>query len=213
MSVHDALDHRQTDTGAIELVFEVQALKHAEQLVHVFHIESDPVVLDVIHGGVDLSFVRQPADLDLCRRSMAGEFEGVRQQIRPHEFQQPPVSLAGRQIADRQIDHPVFLHHPQVLRPFSSQVRHLDHANVHADTAQAGELQQIVDQFARLHGGLLDDAQTALGFGIQMRSMVLFDDADIGVDGAQRRPQVVRDRIGKTLQLIVGVRQRRSLLG
>jgi len=49
MPVHDALDHCQPDTGAIELVFEVQALKYAEQFVHIFHIEPDTVILDVIH--------------------------------------------------------------------------------------------------------------------------------------------------------------------
>jgi hypothetical protein len=36
--------------------------------------------------------------------------------------------------------------------------------------------------------------------------MVFFDDAYIGVDRAQRRPQIVRDGIGETLQFIIGFR-------
>ena len=42
--------------------------------------------------------------------------------------------------------------------------------------------------------------------------MVLFDDAHKSIDRAQRRPQIVRDRIGKTLQLVIDLRQRFRLL-
>ena len=78
---------------------------------------------------------------------------------------------------------------------------------IHPDAAQTGKFQEIVDQLAGLAGRLSDDAQTATDFVVQVRAMVFFDDAHIGVDGAQRRPQIVRDRIRETLQFLVGFRQ------
>ena len=44
MPFNDALDHRQPDAGAFEILDRMQALKHAEQLVGISGIEAGAVV-------------------------------------------------------------------------------------------------------------------------------------------------------------------------
>ena len=42
----------------------MQPLKYAEQLVHIFHIEPDTVVLDVVGHRLRARVVRHPPDFD-----------------------------------------------------------------------------------------------------------------------------------------------------
>ena len=45
----DALDVRQPNTGALEVLLAVQTLKNAEQLAHVSHVEADAIIADEDH--------------------------------------------------------------------------------------------------------------------------------------------------------------------
>ena len=47
MAPDNALDDGQSYSGAFEILFPMQPLKHLEQLVRICHIESNAVVLDV----------------------------------------------------------------------------------------------------------------------------------------------------------------------
>ena len=51
MTMNDALNGRQPDPGAFKFVSPVKALEYAEQLVYVFHIETDAVVSDIYYIG------------------------------------------------------------------------------------------------------------------------------------------------------------------
>src|SRR5262249_9802916 len=182
MSAHDPLDDRQPDAGAFELLLQVQALKHAEQFVHIFHVKADAVVFDKVRDCVWLSIIRQPADFDLRYGSRARVFKRIRQEIAPHELQQTPVSLARRKIGYPQIDVPAFLRRLEFDPDLSCERVHFDRTDVHADPTEAGELQEIVDQLARLPRRFLDDPQATPYLGIQARSMVLFHHANKNLD-------------------------------
>jgi hypothetical protein len=46
VALDDALHIGEADSGPLELLHPVQPMKHAEQLAHVGHVETDAVVLD-----------------------------------------------------------------------------------------------------------------------------------------------------------------------
>ena len=46
MAVDDALNGRESNSGAFKLFGEMQTLKHAEQLVDVLHVEAGAVISD-----------------------------------------------------------------------------------------------------------------------------------------------------------------------
>ena len=87
MPMHDALNRGQADAGALKRLRGVQALEHAEQLVHVFHLEADSVVSNEYHyairplfpcirfrfrpaGGVRVNFTALEIRLTSTSRSM-----------------------------------------------------------------------------------------------------------------------------------------------
>lgn len=56
MSGDDAFDDAESDAGAFELSFAVEALEGDEEFVAVFHVEAGAVVLEVVDGFVVLLF-------------------------------------------------------------------------------------------------------------------------------------------------------------
>src|SRR5262249_40123262 len=93
--VNDALNGRQTDAGAVELLGPMQALKHPEQLVRVAHVESCAVVPDEDFDLVAPAF--GAADRDLGPVPMPRELDRVRDQVHESDLQHEPVAVARRQ--------------------------------------------------------------------------------------------------------------------
>ena len=79
MPLHDSLDDRQTDAGALELLGAVEPLEDAEQLVGVFHLESRTVVPDEVR---QLARAGGTADLDRRLGARARELPGVADEVR-----------------------------------------------------------------------------------------------------------------------------------
>ena len=65
LTLDDALNRRKADPRAFELLGQMQALKHTEQLVLVLHVEAHAVVLDEYLHVFALPV--NAADLDLGR--------------------------------------------------------------------------------------------------------------------------------------------------
>src|SRR4029453_16097801 len=76
VSFDDAPHGRQPDAGAVELLACMKALKDAEQLFRVRHVESDAVVAHVHHGLAVHSVLG--IDLDARRPARRRELDGVR---------------------------------------------------------------------------------------------------------------------------------------
>ena len=62
VTVHKPPYIRESDAGAFELVRAMEPLKHAEQLVHILHVEADPIVANE-HDGLAVRIARH-ADLN-----------------------------------------------------------------------------------------------------------------------------------------------------
>src|SRR5438477_351725 len=75
MAPHDPCCRRQTQTDAFKLLLAMQALKQAEELVGIFHVEADAVIANEKYA------IRLPADLDHTSRLVAAVLEGVGQQV------------------------------------------------------------------------------------------------------------------------------------
>ena len=50
VTLNDALDDRQADAGALEILRAMQPLEHAEQLVGVAHVETGAIVANKEHA-------------------------------------------------------------------------------------------------------------------------------------------------------------------
>src|SRR5262249_48723785 len=98
MARHDALHRGETYSGALEYLGTMQALKHAEQLVHVAHVEADAVVLDEHHELAGLP--GHGSDLDLRLRPGAGELDRVGDQIDQRDAQHRSIAVERGQRAD-----------------------------------------------------------------------------------------------------------------
>ena len=78
MLVNDALDIRQTYSGAFEFSRLMQALKYAEELAGVRHIKTGAIIANEDRSlAVDSGL----SDLNHGLGAVAGELDGVRKQI------------------------------------------------------------------------------------------------------------------------------------
>ena len=90
MPVDDALDRCQPDPSADKLRLAMQALKHAEQALDVFHIEAGTVIANEVG---DLAKLSTNPKLDFRVGGERTELPGVGQQVLHHHPQQYPISL------------------------------------------------------------------------------------------------------------------------
>ncbi|EWS65270.1 hypothetical protein Y695_01484 [Hydrogenophaga sp. T4] len=165
------------------------------------HVETGAVVPHEDHGFGGL--VRQAADGDLRSLALLGEFQGVRDQIDQHHAQHGPITGDHRQFGDVPVDVPALGLRRHLLNDFSHQVTQVHGGLAHFLAPHPREGQQVVDQHAHAagrSGNRFDVPQVVL---IEHRRSALLEQRQIAVDVAQRRAQIVRDRVGKGLQLLV----------
>src|SRR5258706_10320667 len=98
MAGHNALNRGQSDTGTLECFWEVQALEHAEQFVHVFHVKTHAIVSDEHHDLILIS--AYACHLDLGLPPSAREFDGVGKEIDQRKSQHRAVAMQTGQCAD-----------------------------------------------------------------------------------------------------------------
>jgi hypothetical protein len=81
MSVNNALDGCQSDPGSWELAYIVKTLESPEELIGVFHVESDAIIL---HKVDLLSIPAAASDLDAGFRLSGGKLPRVADQVLQH---------------------------------------------------------------------------------------------------------------------------------
>src|SRR5471030_748468 len=99
--MNHTLNGCQANAYPLKILAPVEPLENAEQLVDVPHIEADPVVAHVNHGGFiggDL------ADLNNGGLIVAGELDGIGQQVDNDMFDEGRIAVQRRQFADAGID-------------------------------------------------------------------------------------------------------------
>src|SRR5271165_714142 len=91
MPVYDALNRGQADTGTLESFLRVKPLEDAEQLVGIFHVESDPVVSNEQYHVI--VFVLDASDFDIGLGTCAAEFYSVGNQVDQRQPQHCAISV------------------------------------------------------------------------------------------------------------------------
>src|SRR5690348_5492783 len=101
VTLDDALDRRQADAGAGELVDAVQALERAEQLGDVTHVEAGAVVA---HEVAAPAVLHLGAELDARARVARRVFPGVAQEVLEDEADERGVGLVDEAGRDHELD-------------------------------------------------------------------------------------------------------------
>src|SRR5205807_142648 len=185
----DPVHDRQADSGALERLLRMQALKHAEEPVGVAHVEADAVVAHVID---DVGALTQRAHLDARVVPSGAELDGVRQQIDQHLLEQRAIREAVGELSD------LHARPPAVARLLETRHALLhDLAQRHAGAleglaAEAREMQQIVDEPRHAAGPGPDPLQNFLPRLGDTRREFGAEHLAEALDRTQRLAQVVR---------------------
>src|SRR5580658_128954 len=205
----------ESDARAAKLVGAVQALENAEELVRIIHIESDPVVPDRV---LILRSDFATADFDARAGLFAAVFDGVGDQVGPYLAEQSRIPAGRGQRTDLDlrnafgmIDLAERVRVEGLRDDLAYQRIDVDLMRGHRLATQPGKRQEVVDENAHAAAVLAYHGQIAPSLGVEPLVVVLLEHQCETVDGAQRCPQVVRDRVAETLELLVGGFELRGL--
>src|SRR5579872_1334639 len=120
---NDALDYREADPGTRIISLTLQALEDAEKLAHIFHVESDAVVFDIVSGlgGLELG-----ADFDRRRCAALRKLDGVVEQVDPDAPQHCCVAVGRRQRSHVERNAPAFESRLQLYKCLIDELAHVD---------------------------------------------------------------------------------------
>lgn len=183
------------------LVRSVQPLKWLEQLVRIAHVESDALVTD---HDLEVAAFTPAADLDADRLAPARELPRVAHQLAQHQLEQALV--APRVQAGLHADVGAALR-LGVLQLGADPVG--EQAQVHVrrlefGTRDVGRVVQRAEQPAHARRRGADAAEVVAVGVVQPLRCAIGQQCREAFDRTQRRAQVVRDRVGEQLQLVVG---------
>ena len=141
------------------------------------------------------------------------ELPGVAQQVLEHGADQlrvGPADEARRHVHDHIARRVPFA---QLGDERCCQRREVDLLEVHLVPVEPGELEESVHQPGHVVGRSLDAAQVASAGVVQRLAVVLQQDLAEPIERAERRAQVVGDRVGERLELAVRRLELRRPLG
>ncbi len=95
--MHDALYRGQTNTGALELLSGMKALKWTEQFVDVGHVKSCAIVTHKIYR---LLAGAQDANLNMRGGMALGKLPGITEEIFQRDLQQMRIALNDHRIVN-----------------------------------------------------------------------------------------------------------------
>src|SRR5205823_6046651 len=90
MLVDNALHTGQTHPCAFKVILEVQPLENAKQFICIFHVETYSVVL---HPEDGLLIFAVLANLNYCRRTGPGKFNGIGNQVQKYLLYQDGITF------------------------------------------------------------------------------------------------------------------------
>ena len=200
MPVHDALHGREPDAGAGILGCGMQALKRAEKLVGVGHLEARPVVADKIGRA---PVILQGADFDAGLGRLRSELPRVSDEILEGDPQQMRVSFGKHPVPDRDFHGAAGLALLQLAHHLLRDLAEVHRPALERPARHAGELEQILDQLAHVLRRGAYPRQVALCLVRKVLGKILEQRLAEPVDRAQGCAQVVGHRIGERLELPV----------
>src|SRR2546426_10735701 len=173
LSLHDALPilyGRKPDSGAGVLGRGMQALKRAEKLVGVGHVEARPVVADE-KGRAPA--ILQCTDFDAGFRRPRGELPRVSDEVLEGGTQQMRVALGVHPVPDRDFHRAAGLALLQLARHLLRDLAQVHRPALERPARHAGQLEQILYQLGHVVRRGAYSRQVALGIaGNVLREIV-----------------------------------------
>src|SRR5579863_85158 len=165
MAEDDALNDSQADTGALELLGQMQALKDTKELMYILHFESGAVVLnEYLH---QLTIPVDPTDFDLGLRTYTAELDRVRDEVHKDQLEHGAIPVAGRKIVDFPGDGtpPCLL--PQIRHHLLDEQIEVDASLLCLCSANPGEGKQVIDQVTHFACGFHNRAKVPPAFVVE----------------------------------------------
>jgi len=160
----DALNVGEADARAFEFLFEVQALKDAEEFANVLHIKAYTIIAHKYNVLVGRSLGTY---FDFSGFSRPSVFDGIGNEVGEDDAKHGAVANDFGQGTDLPFDGSAAKIVLQTIEDFGHKVREVNASDAHFNAGHAGELQEIIDQLAHLAGGGADAIQLMEGFGVQ----------------------------------------------
>ena len=178
----------------------MKPLERLKQTIRRSLIKPAPVVLNEKDGPAILGFNPKLNAGMIMKRSI---LPGVSQQVIHRNSHQARIcvsfSLHRRNKFHRLEPH--CGHNSSMIGP--CKCAQIDHLAMHAARSDAGEIQQVVDQFRHALGRSPDALQRLYTARIKFARGILEQQITEPVERIKRAAQIVRHRIGKCLQLSV----------
>ena len=178
----------------------VESLEDTEEFVGIAHVKARAVVpheIDLLSCLAGLH-----SDLDLGSLALAGELHRIPDQIDP-DLPDHRLRAEGRRDGLQvELNHVPRLHCRQLLEDLPGHRFHIDPPRFDLLSSQSREGQEIVDEPSHPLRLAADHADQASSLDVELGGIVLLDDAGKTIDGPQRCPQIVRDRVGKGIEFL-----------
>src|SRR6266481_1404848 len=196
----DALHGRQPDSCALEFRRRMQALKHAEQLRRIRHVEAGPVVTDEIRQW--LSRLRNGPELFACARHLGSELQRVSQKVLEQDAHEPAVPIGDETVGDRELDLTFRVRTVKAYGGGAREAGEIEAVAVQLGARHTREHQEIVDQLRHVLRRVPDASEVFSSLRAEAVGVVLQECLAEAVDAAQRTAELVGDRVAERLQLV-----------
>jgi hypothetical protein len=146
VTMDDALNGSQSYSGAFKLFSKMQALKYAEQLVYILHVETRAIVP---HEYLDFILVSgHTANLDFGLSPQAREFDRIGNKVDNNQLQHGTVSETDWKRADLPGNVPTLRLLPEFCDHLFNKLLQVHRHLFGLGTSDPGKRQQIVNQVA-----------------------------------------------------------------
>ena len=197
----DPRDAGQADAGAGELGGVVQPLERLEQLARISGIEAGPVIPHVAADRAVLA--GRAGELDDRVIAVGGELPGVFEQVLQHGADQAAVRHHPDAVLDGEAHRAAGALGLKLTGDDRGLGAQIDRLPVHAGPRDPRQEQQVIDERGHPLTRRLDAAGVAAAGLIQPVTVVLHQRITETAQRPQRGPQVMGDRIGERLQILV----------
>ena len=183
----------------------MQPLEDTEKFSRAGLVEAGPVVA---HAVFYHAAPRGRADAHRRGRGAGSELHGVGEEVQPQLPEHGPVPAGRRQGAELESARPA---RRDYLVPGRQRERpHVRRAQRQFFARQPGEREQILYQLPHLYRITPYHSGHPAAFSVQPGAVILLEYARKTLYRPQRGPQVVGNRIGESLQFLVGLLQLRG---
>src|ERR1700676_145043 len=145
VAINNPVYRGEPDPRSREFRLRVQALEWAEELFGILHVKTRSVVTNEERSD---SFLPVGPDLDPRRRDLRRKLPGVPEQVVERHAHEPVVCLHQQLVFDTPFDVPIAVLLVQPLRDTPGDVGEINLIATEIGTANPGEEQEVVDQFA-----------------------------------------------------------------